>query len=176
MDPSNHFINQLLLPYKEVLDKDFEKYRNHVYRVYEFCQLLDPNSEQHNKYALAAVYHDLGIWLAETFDYIRPSVQEASNYLQQIGKEEWLEEVAIMIDMHHKRSPYEGSYQQTVETFRKADWIDLSKGMMRFGLDRQDVNKIIKDIPNLGFHWFLTVKSIKYFIQHPTNPLPMFRP
>ena len=53
---------------------DFVPYRNHVYRVVNLCAAMVEDRADLEKIAVAAVFHDLGIWTNKTFDYIAPSV------------------------------------------------------------------------------------------------------
>jgi hypothetical protein len=54
------------------------------------------------KIAVAAVFHDLGIWTNHTFDYIAPSVAIAREHLAARGMADWIPEVEAMIVDHHK--------------------------------------------------------------------------
>lgn len=168
-------IDQILREYKSSLNEDFDKYRHHVYRVYHICLLLDQNTEHHGRYAIAAAFHDLGIWTNNTFDYLKPSVGLANQWLIRENKSEWSEEISEMIEMHHKVTPYSGLFENTVEVFRKADWIDLSFGMLSFGIARWQLRLLMQVFPTQGFHRFLVRKTCRNFIRHPFKPLPMFR-
>ena len=68
MSNTNREIDELLGPYKSIIGEDYNKYRNHVLRVYLNCLLLDTNKDNEGKYAIAAVYHDIGIWTKQTID------------------------------------------------------------------------------------------------------------
>lgn len=175
MQENNIIIEDTLSQYEYVLGKEFETYRNHVYRIFNICTLIDSSSENQLKYAIAAIFHDLGIWTDKTFDYLEPSIALAEIYLVRIGKIEWLNEIKLMIDMHHKRSKYRGEYENTVETFRKADWIDVTKGRKSFGFNSEKYLLIVKSFPYLGLHKFLILQTFKNFIKSPFNPLPMFK-
>lgn len=134
------------------------------------------NAIQHQeKYAVAAAFHDLGIWTNKTFDYLDPSAELAKIWLTREGKQEWVPEILQMIDMHHKITRYSGEYEKTVEIFRKADWIDLSYGMLRYKIPGMQIRELIRQFPTKGFHRFLLRKSILNFLRHPLNPLPMFK-
>lgn len=170
---SNHIIEQLLQPFQTLIGKDFEKYRNHVCRVFLNCRMMDRDNEE--KYAIAAVFHDIGIWTDHTIDYLPPSIAQAKQYLTTAGKQQWIEEITQMIFWHHKTGRYKGEYAQTVETFRKADWIDVSLGLLSYGLDRRVIRNTRRQLPNRGFHIFLIKKVGKNFFRHPLNPLPMFK-
>ncbi len=168
-------IDQILSEYRSSLKEDFDKYRNHVYRVYKLCLLLDTNLEHRDRYAVAAVFHDLGIWVNNTFDYLEPSIMLANQWLVRENKANWSDEISLMIDMHHKVTRYSGSFETTVEVFRRADWVDLSFGMLSFGIAHAQLQLLMQVFPTRGFHRFLVRKTCRNFIRHPFKPLPMFR-
>lgn len=168
-------IEDILSRFCLVIGSDYALYRNHVYRIFIHCTLLDDEPEAAHRYAVAAVFHDIGIWTAHTFDYILPSVQQASQYLEEIGQQAWIEEVTCMIYWHHKITPYRGRHRQRVEVFRKADWIDVSASVVSFGVSRRAIRNKRKLFPWLGFHLFLLRSTWRHFLRHPLRPLPMFR-
>ncbi|HHC80593.1 MAG TPA: HD domain-containing protein [Flavobacteriia bacterium] len=170
----NKTIDKILDNFKNVLKADFEVYKNHVYRIYNYAVLFDANSKNDEKYAIAAAFHDMGIW-THSFDYLEPSIQLATTYLKETEREEWIEEVSLLIDNHHKMSVYKGKFKKTVEAFRKADWIDVTRGMKSFGLEKSEYKAVQALFSNKGFHWFLLKQSVKYFVKHPLHPLPMFK-
>lgn len=175
MEYSNEMIEYLLEKYRSAIGDDLGKYRNHVYRVFLNCLLIDGEKANEEKYAIAAVFHDIGIWTDHTIDYLEPSIDQAKKYLTESGKQEWTDEISLMIDWHHKTSRYKGEHEQTVENFRKSDWIDVSLAILTFGFDKHKINETRKKLPDLGFHLFLIGKLTKNFFKHPLNPLPMFR-
>jgi len=168
-------IDEILEKYEGVIGTDFDRYRNHVYRVFHLCCAQDDTGENAIKYAIAAAFHDIGIWTHHTFDYLKPSIELVREYLKGIGKPEWQEEVSHMIDMHHKMTRYSGAHQKTVEIFRRADWIDVSLGLIRFKVEVKIIQELRKAFPLLGFHGFLVRQTLKNFLRHPFNPLPMFK-
>jgi hypothetical protein len=161
--------------YKDSIGIDFLKYKNHVFRVFYNSLLMDKNPLNEEKYAIAAVFHDIGIWTDHTIDYLDPSINRAKIFLTKTGKEEWIEEISLMINWHHKPRGYIGNHQETVENFRKADWIDVTLGLRKFGLGRKPLKSIRNKFPNLGFHAFLLRKLTRNFFMHPLRPLPMFK-
>ena len=170
----NATIDAILSIHKNVLAHDFKAYHNHVYRVFNFCLLQDSNPKNVEKYAVATAFHDLAIWTHNTFDYLSPSIQLATEYLQKSNKNLDIEEIGLMIDLHHKVSVYKGEFS-TVEIFRKADWIDVSMGIMTFDLNKTELSKLKKAFPYYGFHWFLVKKTMRNLVKNPLNPLPMFK-
>lgn len=175
MKDSKILIDNILNDHKVHLAKDYDKYKNHVLRVYSLCLELDDSKENAEKYAIAAAFHDLAIWTNKTFNYLDPSISLAKDYLKAIDKDEMATEIGIMIDMHHKRSKYKGEFAKTVEIFRRADWIDVTIGKKLFGLQKTVYSNIKDQYPTLGFHRFLVKQTIKNLFKSPLNPLPMFK-
>jgi len=173
MNYTHPTIEPIFLQYKPVLGKDYTKYKNHVYRVFLNCILVDPTEPNEEKYAIAAVFHDIGIWTNNTIDYLNPSIEQATKYLAENNKQHWTDEIAQMIYAHHKTSMYKGEHA-TVENFRKADYMDVTLGLFTYGFDRKKIMDNRKAFPNCGFHLFLVKKITKNFFRHPLHPLPMF--
>ncbi|TLS67489.1 hypothetical protein FEF65_06100 [Mariprofundus erugo] len=80
-----------------------------------------------------------------------------------------------MIGYHHKFTPYGLHPEWLAESFRKADWIDVSKGWLAFGIDASFLKGLIAAFPNAGFHARLKSLTVERFKSHPFNPLPMMR-
>jgi hypothetical protein len=116
------------------LGGDFTAYRNHAYRVVNFCCALAPCADASlEKVALAAAFHDLGIWTAQTFDYLAPSIRLACSHLACSDHADWRDNVAGMIREHHKVRTFRGTDAELIEPFRRADWMDVSLGVLSFG-------------------------------------------
>jgi len=158
------------------LGGDYTAYRNHTYRVVNLCVALSSGDpEQIQKIAIAAAFHDLGIWTDGTFDYLQPSIRLASAHLAHSGRAEWTSEIRRMILEHHKISPYRGDPHWLVEPFRRADWVDVSRGLITFGLNRRFLGEIFSAWPGEGFHKRLVQLSLERLRTHPWSPLPMVR-
>src|SRR5688572_616738 len=136
MEQSFKVISHLLAPFAQVIGADLEKYNNHVCRVVANCLAIDNNELNRNKYEIAAAFHDIGIWTDNTIDYLAPSAIIATRYLEDNSQEVLIPEIIAMIHWHHKTTSYKGEYRNTVNTFRKADWIDVSLGILSFDSDR----------------------------------------
>ncbi len=93
----------------------------------------------------------------------------------QIQKETWSEEILLIIDNHHKTTPYKRNFSDAVEIFRKADWTDVSLGFIYFEIPTSFIKETVKKFPYKGFHFFLTKLFTKNLFQHPLKPLPMFK-
>jgi hypothetical protein len=169
-------VDEILETHQQAIGQDMVGYRNHVYRVLNLCLALAPNQpDRLDKIAMAAVFHDLGIWTDRTFDYLAPSAALAGRYLETTGRIEWAPEIAAMILEHHKISAYRDNPAWLVEPFRRADWIDVSMGVMTGGLGRNVIRGILDYWPSAGFHRRLVGLTLDRLRDHPLSPLPMLR-
>ena len=80
-----------------------------------------------------------------------------------------------MILNHHKVTRYRNNAGPLVEAFRKADWVDVSLGALRFGLPASIVSDVRAAFPNAGFHRRLAELTFAQMRREPLRPLPMFR-
>src|SRR5262245_17024389 len=79
-------VDEVLDAHTSELGHDLIPYRNHVYRVVNLCvAIVEDSRVELEKIAVAAVFHDLGIWTDKTFDYIPPSVRIACEHLAARG-------------------------------------------------------------------------------------------
>jgi hypothetical protein len=169
-------IDRVLHAHTAAIGKDIDGYRNHVYRVTNLCMALSTDETARvERIATAAVFHDIGIWTADTFDYLAPSIKQAIQYLAETGKSEWAPEITAMILEHHKVTPYRTNALLLVEPFRKADWVDVSWGAITHGLSRAFIRDLYAAWPDAGFHWKLVKLSADRLATHPWSPLPMVR-
>lgn len=168
--------DEILRDWTAALGKDFRSYHNHVHRVIYYCLALrDCNEHERRKIIIAACFHDLGIWSANTADYLPPSEGLALEYLRAHGLEGWIPEVGLMIDMHHKLRKYTDERHPLVEVLRKADLIDVSLGLQKFGLPAAYVRQVQRTFPDMGFHWRLAKLFGHGLRKNPLRPLPIFR-
>jgi HD domain len=168
-------LDEVLEAHAGELGRDSTAYRNHTYRVVNLCAALSPGEpEPLEKIAVAAAFHDLGIWTAGTFDYLEPSVRAAAAHLARAGRAEWTPEVTAAIRDHHKITAYRGPHR-LVEPFRRADWVDVTRGLRRFGLPRSVLREVFAAWPDAGFHRRLLQLGLRRLRTHPLNPLPMVR-
>lgn len=168
-------LDALLEQHAHALGSDFTAYRHHAYRVANFYCLLHTQSKPDlDKLAIAVAFHDLGIWTAHSFDYLPPSRALAAEHLHDIGHPEWQREIIEMIENHHKLRRCSPALPASVEIFRRADWVDVSRGRLRFGLARCEVAQVMALFPNAGFHRLLARLTLRHWLRHPLRPLPMF--
>jgi hypothetical protein len=76
----------------------------------------------------------------------------AQAWLAANGKQAWSEEIAGMINEHHKITAIAGS---PVEAFRRADWTDVTWGVINHGIPRALRREVFAAFPDAGFHAML---------------------
>nr|WP_231985385.1 hypothetical protein [Mycobacterium sp. E796] len=163
-------VETLLQRYQRELGAQLPTYRNHVYRGMNYHQQLLAGPVP-DFAVLAWAAHDLGIWTAGTFDYLGPSADLASAHAEEFGVDN-VDEVRALIVEHHRLRP---SHDRMAETFRIADRIDVSRGLLRDGVGRSEVRSVVAELPYCGFHAFLAKGLIRYAAGHPLRPFPMLR-
>lgn len=169
-------LNDILETWRVPLGRDFAAYKNHCYRVLNFClAFCDESAETMSKISIAVAFHDLGIWANNTYDYLDPSKQLARKYLAKTNQGAWSEEIETMIEQHHKLTQYKVNPNWLVEPFRKADWIDVSRGRLKYGLRPAFIAETLTKYPNAGFHKRLIVLTKQRLKTNPFSPLPMMR-
>lgn len=165
---------KILGEWKNEIGRDYEGYKNHVYRMIHFCFARnDFKAEVREKIIIAGCFHDLGIWSDDTFDYLPPSIALAKNYLQQNDLGHWADEISLMIGEHHKIGKFADN--QIVEVFRKGDLVDFSLGFVKCGLPKTYIKNVKKHFPNAGFHRCLIRVSSRWFLKHPLDPVPVLK-
>lgn len=168
-------LDTLLDQYREQLGLQFEAYRNHLYRLLNTINAVALLNElELKKIAIAAAYHDLGLWTHHTLDYLDASAQMATEYLISINQEDWIDEVVAMIQDHHKIQPSKHD-SLIVELFRQADWADVTFGAVGLHVDKQPMQDIRQQFPNSGFHKFILQRGAAYSLKHPLKPMPILK-
>ena len=169
-------LDEILADWRETIGDDYDGYKNHVSRMIHFCLALGEfNEEEQEKIIIAGAFHDIGIWIEDTVDYIPPSVPPALAYLEDRKLEAWSTEIGLMITEHHKLREYKDPDYPLVEIFRKGDLVDFSFGLFRFGLPKAYIQQVKDKYPNADFHKNLGKRAAKWFVRHPLNPAPMMK-
>ena len=99
----------------------------------------------------------------------------AREHLSASAHADWIPEIEAMIVDHHKITPSRPDRASLVEPFRRADWIDVSRGLRSFGVPRSFISSVFTVWPDAGFHWRLVELTADWFRKHPLAPLPMVR-
>jgi len=169
-------VEEILGARKTEIGRDYVGYKNHVYRMVNFCLALRVcSAEERTKILIAGCFHDLGIWTSNTFDYLPPSQALAQAWLQHHGLGHWVAEIELMIALHHKLSRYRDPRYPLVEVFRQGDLVDFSLGLVRCSLPATYIQAVKRHFPNAGFHLRLVRLEGKWFSRHPFNPLPIVK-
>lgn len=167
---ANAVIDDVLARFQEPLGADLHRYRNHVYRCLNYQRILLQLNVIPDDIALAWALHDIGVWTAD-WDYIGPSVRHVDELAPIYGIDD-IERVRQMVALHHK---LRGCTDEWTETFRVADRVDVSKGLLRSTLTRADITRVVDEFPYLGFHGLLVRTAAAWTARHPLHPLPMLR-
>jgi hypothetical protein len=154
----------------------FAGYKGHVYRVVNFTRVLlaDEAEEYGDRLAIAAAFHDLEAF--SSLDYLAPSIQAQDAWLAQTGRQDWSDELAVVIAEHHRLTPYKGRHARLAEAFRKADLVDVSQGLVRAGIPRSYVREV-RSAFDVGpfFTRLVPMAVLRRVITHPLDPLPLLR-
>jgi len=170
----NEIIDQILHSFKKELGNNYEAYKNHVYRVYNYSLPYIQSENDIKIISIAAAFHDLGIWTNNTFDYLKPSIDLAIQYaINNNLDNSTLIEIETIISEHHKLSRVKTS--KLAEIFRQSDMVDLTLGIIRKSRNKNDIKVIRSTFPNRGFHAYLFKLFFKNLVKHPTKPLPMYK-
>lgn len=94
--------------------------------------------------------HDLGIWTANTFDYLEKSADLALPFAGEFGITD-IAGVRRMVTEHHR---LRSAGDELAETFRVADRIDVSRGLIAGGISRSSIKAVVAELPYVGFHAF----------------------
>jgi len=169
-------VEEVLGAWQEALGTERAPYRGHVYRVLNYARALIGSERHDDALAVGSAFHDLGIWSDRTFDYLPPSIQCGEAFRQARMPSLSAELLARMIGQHHRlRRIVDGPEPEVVEAFRRADLVDLSRGVLRGRLPRERVRELTARFPYAGFHGFLARTGLGWAVRHPFRPLPMVR-
>jgi len=147
----NTLIDDILKQHRSELNVDYDKYRHHVYRVFNFTLLLHEATEKEtDALAVAAAYHDIGIWTAGTFDYLEPSLALAKEYIKAKQPKVSAKAVEQIIMNHHKITSYK----------------DIS---------HRDILELYQTFPESNFHLFILKEVAVNTFKNPFNPLPIYK-
>ena len=98
---TNALAEEILDTWRPAIGADFPGYRGHVYRTLNLCHALAPTLDE-DRIAVAAAFHDLGLWPDGLLDYLPASVARATDWLDRGGRESWSPE--------HRHVPSDTNY------------------------------------------------------------------
>ncbi|MGV7210724.1 hypothetical protein ACLB1G_23065 [Oxalobacteraceae bacterium A2-2] len=165
-------LDQLLQIHAPAIGADLPGYRNHAYRLVNFTALSQDGPERMEKLAIAAAFHNLGMWTAHTFDYLQPSIAMAAAYLDQMDRNAWRDDITAMMELLRKLTP---GTPPLAEAFRRADWADFNWGVLPGGVPRAHMRAVRAVFPDAGFHAPMLRLSCTRLLTHPLDPLAMMK-
>lgn len=175
---AHHVVDELFDEHRPQLGAAAKGYGGHVHRVVELAaNQVELDEPVATLLGVAGFFHDAGIWLDGTFDYLSPSIERAKEHLASTGNSGSGSEdlVEAIIGEHHRmrRAKHDSPM---VEAFRRADLTDVSFGLISCpGTSRASYRSLLGRYPSAGFRRRLVVVSAKWFVRHPLRPLPMVK-
>jgi hypothetical protein len=153
-------------------ERGWASYRGHAYRVFNLARALVPDHD--DKLAIAAAFHDIDAF--SSLNYLGPSIRTMDAWLKRTGRDDWAEELAVIVAKHHRLTPYRGRHAELAEAFRQADLNDLTQGLIRSRLPREHVRAVRESI-DVGVFFTRTVPRaiVRHLVRHPLDPLPILR-
>ena len=128
---------------------------------------------------VAAILHDLGLYprVSRGGVYTSDGAQLARELLARQGwSQDRIERCADAIDRHHELRGQRGRGVE-VEALRLADMVEVSGGLVRFGLERQWLQQLFADIPRAGLWGELRRELGRALRERPTTlPRIFLRP
>ena len=153
----------------------FAGYRGHVYRVFNLARgLVDDTGDRDDKLAIATAFHDIEAFAG--LDYLAPSINAQDAWLERTGRTEWSEELAVVVAQHHKFRTYRGRHARLAEAMRRADLADLSQGLIRSGIAKEQV-KAVRGTFDVGSFFTRSVPraAVRNLVRRPWDPMPHAR-
>jgi hypothetical protein len=153
-----HCVRQFLIAERMAADRDLE-----VDRELLLC---------------ATFLHDAGLYPSVTTGdvYVADSRRLAERTLAPF---DWNpERLALCLDaieQHHaQRSRW--NWGPEVELVRRSDLVELSRGLVNFGVSRSWLNQLFRDIPRNGLYRLIARGLLRRDGRHPANLLHIFTP
>ena len=169
----NETFEAIFQEHKLVLGKDFEHYRGHCYRILNYMNYWKLNEVEFKTCEVAIPFHDMGIWTHKTMDYLEVSFEGAKKYIEEKKLDIEKDSLENIIVNHHKISKIKDN--SLAEKLRKADLIDLSFGVIKFGIDQKAMHSIVSEFPFLEFQQVIFKKVFSHAVRNILNPFPMLK-
>lgn len=175
-------LDEVLDAHRAAIGAQWRGYRNHCLLVFQLARghvtrggrALEPRREA--ALALAAATHDLGLWTADTLDYLDPSAALARERCAAAGLADLAPLVVDMIQHHHRVRPLPAGTDPLVEAFRRADWSAVTFGLVPGDRFTRAWRRLAAALPDEGFHAFLLRRGLRHALEgHLLDPLPMLR-
>jgi hypothetical protein len=153
----------------------------HCVRQFLIAERLAEDADQHPDRELllcAAFLHDTGLYPGvKSHDaYVSDGRHLAQRTLEPFGwPADRLTRCLDAVEQHHALRSRE-SLGIEVELMRRADLVDVSAGLVNFGVDRWWLRGLVRDIPRSGFHRFLATETWRMARERPRSLPRIFAP
>jgi hypothetical protein len=126
---------------------------------------------------IAGLLHDVGLYdeASQGGIYVREGAEFAADLLRGQGWDEGRVRLCFdAIDRHHEtRSQWDRGAE--VESIRRADLVDLTRGLARFGLSREWLRDLFRLVPRNGTYRMIGLGVGKLLVQRPLTFPRIFR-
>eukprot|EP00283_Hemiselmis_rufescens_P016166 CAMPEP_0173441468 /NCGR_PEP_ID=MMETSP1357-20121228/23975_1 /TAXON_ID=77926 /ORGANISM="Hemiselmis rufescens, Strain PCC563" /LENGTH=213 /DNA_ID=CAMNT_0014407053 /DNA_START=55 /DNA_END=693 /DNA_ORIENTATION=- len=164
---SHPTLDAILGEHKDVIGMQYDGYRNHCLTVMNLAKrrMGDTLSEeQDDVLAVAAAFHDIGLWTDGRIDYLEPSIARMEEYAKRTGREKHVKLLRDTIYYHHKVFPAAlASMDPLIGAFQAADSSAFTFGLLPFDMSTPYRAAVGKALPNKGFHNFLVGRTARHF-------------
>jgi len=126
----------------------------------------------------ATFLHDAGLFPSATTGdvYVADSRRLAERTLQPFGWEpDRLARCLDAIEQHHAQAS-RWKWGAEVELVRRSDLVELSRGLINFGVDRGWLRDLFRQIPRAGLYRLIATDLFRRDGRHPGNLIRIFRP
>ena len=126
----------------------------------------------------AAFLHDAGLYpgVATQDAYVTDGRHLAERTLEPFAwPPDRLNRCLDAVEQHHALRD-RSSFGVEVELMRRADLVDVSAGLVNFGIDRWWVRNLVREIPRSGFHRFLARETWRMARERPRSLPHVFAP
>jgi HD domain len=126
----------------------------------------------------ASFIHDLGMYPAVSSGdvYLADSRRLGERTLAPFG---WdarrMAKCLDAIEQHHARHSRWG-WGAEVELIRRADLVEVTAGQLRFGLERDWIRRLFRELPRNRFYLFIALALLRMALTRPRNLPRIFQP
>jgi hypothetical protein len=127
---------------------------------------------------IAGLLHDIGLYDEASHGgvYVREGAEFTAELLRSQGWDQRRIRLCFdVIEHHHDLRTQWGSGAE-VELIRRADLVDLTDGLVRFGLSREWLGDLFKSVPRDGTYGTIGRKVVDQLLHRPLKFARIFRP
>lgn len=158
--PSKH-IDQITAYFREELGDNLPRFKNHAMRVYYLCNMMhsgELKAEDKEDLALASAFHGLSDWVKDE-NYTKDHWVLVIEYLASNDLLDRADSIRSLTVQLKKNITVKSSGSGLRELFRRAYWIDITRGRQSFGIPLTAYHRLLKKFPSRGFHWLNLIRT-----------------